>query len=180
MKFILNIALLLAFFIAFKMYNLYTATAVLIIAALVQALILYIIYRKLEFAEWLTVILIIVFGAATLLLHDKELIKWKFSIVNWAFGIGIIISQYVGKKPIMQRLLDHAITMKAKIWRKLNTAWAIFFLLLGFLNIYIMYHFSDNAWVNFKTFGDIGLTLAFIVCQVFYLARHIEHDKEKQ
>jgi len=108
-------------------------------------------------------------------------VQWKPSIVFWIFGIVLLASHFVGKKPLMQRMLEPALEGKAmmqdSVWKKLNSAWAVFFLLLGTINIYVAYNYSTETWVNFKLYGILGLLLGFSVLQALCLSRYMADAK---
>ncbi len=174
MKFLFDLFPVLLFFIAYKMYDIYVATAVLIIASLVQTIGHRAIHRKFEKSHVITLVLVSLFGGATLMLQDEMFIKWKPSVINWLFGIIFTGSQFIGEKNLIQRMLGTQFTLPHTIWRNLNAAWALFFIALGFLNLYVIYHFDTDTWVNFKMFGLMGLTLAFMLLQGIYLARHVK------
>jgi len=163
----------------------------------------------------ITLGILVVFGGLTILLQDRTFIMWKPSVINWLFGVVFIASQFVGEKPLVERLMGENLKVDSGIWRRLNGAWGIFFITLGFLNLYVANDFFvaeqqliqatglqeidlDNcsglfhgvqlelcnnahaleaSWVNFKLFGMLGLTIAFIVLQAFYLARHIQEPE---
>ena len=179
MKFMFDFFPVLLFFIAYKAYDIYTATAVLIIACLVQTAGHWAIHRRFEKSHLITLVLVSLFGGATLLLQDEMFIKWKPSVINWLFGIAFIGSQFIGEKSLIQRILGAQLDLPQVIWRNLNGAWAIFFITLGFVNLYVVYNFDTDTWVDFKMFGLMGLTLAFMLLQGLYLARHIKEIPAK-
>lgn len=169
---------ILLFFIAYKIYDIYIATAVVIVATFVQVSITWFKYRKVETMQWITLGLILVMGGATLYLHDEQFIKWKLSIVEWLFGIAFLGSQYVGKKPFIERMMSGSLSLPTPVWRRLNTFWGLFFISVGFLNVYVMYSFDTDAWVTFKTFGVPGLMIIFIVLQMLYLYKYLPETEE--
>lgn len=173
MKFLFDYFPIICFFIAYKLFGIYIATAVTMAASLLQMGIYWLLYRQFEKLHLITLILIFILGGFTLIFHKAIFIKWKPSIIYWVFSLALIGSQYIGKKTLIARMLGSKIDLPAKIWTQLNWAWAIFFLLMGFANMYVVYHFSTNAWVNFKLFGTLGLTLVFIVLQAIYMAKHM-------
>jgi len=179
MKFLFDFFPVLLFFIAYKMYDIYVATAVLIIACFIQTICYRMMHKKFEKSHVITLILVSLFGGATLLLQDEMFIKWKPSVINWIFGIVFIGSQFIGKKNIIQRMLGAQLELPQTIWRNLNTAWALFFIALGFLNLYVIYNYNTDTWVDFKMFGLMGLTLGFMLLQGLYLARHIKEIPTK-
>lgn len=183
MKLLFDFFPILLFFIAFKIQGIYVATAVAIAATIVQNGWFWYRNRRFETMHIITLVLIIVFGGATILLHDEVFIKWKVSVVNWLFGLVFLGSHYIGDKPIIQRMMGKNIKLKVDVWGKLNFMWVVFFIFVGLVNVYVMYHFDTATWVNFKLFGTLGLTFVFILAQGFYLAKYIDEEqmeKEKE
>jgi intracellular septation protein len=169
---------ILLFFIAFKLYDIYVATAVIIVATVLQVGYAWFRYRKVETMQWITLGLIIVMGGATILLHDEQFIKWKLSIIEWLFGLAFIGSQFVGKKPFVERMMSKSLTLPCFVWRRLNLMWGCFFISVGFINVYVMFHYTTDQWVTFKTFGVPGLMVLFIVLQMIFLYKYIPETEE--
>jgi intracellular septation protein len=169
---------ILLFFIAFKLYDIYVATAVVIVATILQVAYTWFRYRKVETMQWITLGLIIVMGGATILLHDEQFIKWKLSIIEWLFGLAFIGSQFIGKKPFVERMMSKSLTLPDFVWRRLNLMWGCFFISVGFINVYVMYHYTTDQWVTFKTFGVPGLMLVFIVLQMIFLYKYMPETEE--
>lgn len=164
----------IAFFIIYKFFGIYAATASAIAISVVQAIYIWFKHQRIDAMQISALVLIIIFGGATLISHDAMFIKWKVSVLYWLFAVVILGSHFIGHKPIVERIMDSQIDLPEKIWRRLSTSWIIFFLLVGFLNLYLIYHVSTDTWVNFKLFGILGLTLVFFVGQGFYLMRHVK------
>lgn len=155
------------------------ATLVIILATLLQNVVYFIQHRRLEKMHLITLGLLLVFGSLTLLLKDAQFIKWKVSIINWAFALAFIGSLFVGtRKPLAERMMGHTMNVPAAIWRRVNYGWAGFFTFVGVLNLLIAYLFSEDFWVNFKLFGVLGLTLVFVIIQAVYLQKHAIDDSE--
>ena len=128
----------------------------------------------------ITLILLLVFGGATLLLKDPVFIKWKPTAINWLFALVFLGSQYIGQKPLVQRMMGQALDIDdASVWMRLNLAWVGFFVFSGVANLVVAFNFSEDIWVDFKLFGLMGLTLIFVVGQAFYLARYLPTDAEE-
>ena len=180
MKLLFDFFPVLLFFIAYKLQGIFVATAVAIIAAFIQVAAFWIKHRRFEKMHVITLAIIVVFGGATLLFQDPTFIKWKPTIVNWLFSIAFLGSQFVGEKPLLERMMSHAISVAPPIWFRLNIAWVMFFFCMGATNLYVAYRFDENTWVNFKLFGMLGLTLAFIIGQTLYLARHLDLDQNAE
>ncbi|MGB5440438.1 MAG: septation protein A [Gammaproteobacteria bacterium] len=178
MKFLFDLFPILLFFVAYKVYDIYVATAVAIAAAFVQTGLFWLKHRKFEKMHVITLLILVVFGGLTLALRDPVFIKWKPTVVNWLFGISFLGSQFIGERTLVERMMGHAITVPGPVWRRLNWAWILFFIAMGLLNIFVAYNFSEDTWVNFKLFGMMGLTLVFVFAQAFYIGRYMEPDKE--
>lgn len=180
MKLLIDFFPVLLFFIAYKVFDIYIATIVAIITSIIQVVTFRVRNKRYEAIHLVTLALIIVFGGATLILHDEMFIKWKPSIVNWLFGLAFLLSQFFGKQPLIKRMMGTVIQMPAPVWARLNLAWGIFFIVVGLLNVYVIYHFDTDTWVDFKLFGMIGLTLTFIIGQSLYISRYIADKGERK
>jgi intracellular septation protein len=178
MKFLYDFFPILLFFIAYKMYDIYVATAVAMVAAAVQTLGFWLKHRRFEKMHLVTLGLLLVFGGLTLLLHDPVFIKWKPTVINWLFAIVFLGSHWIGDKPLVERMMSHAIQAPLPVWLRLSWMWVIFFVGIGLLNLYVAFNYSEEAWVNFKLFGMLGITFAFVIGQAFYLSRYIEDHKK--
>jgi intracellular septation protein len=177
MKMMFDFFPVLLFFIVYKMYDIYVATAVLIVACFIQTITHRVVRGAFEKTHVITLVLVALFGGLTLILHDEVFIKWKPTVINWLFAGVFIGSRFIGKKTIIERMMGGNITLPSDIWVKLNMAWALFFVFLGALNIYVAFSFDTDTWVNFKLFGLMGLTFLFIIAQSFYLMPHFKEEK---
>jgi intracellular septation protein len=178
MKFLFDFFPILLFFIAYKLEGIYVATAVAMAASFVQVGLHWYKHRRFENMHLVTLALIVVFGGLTLLLHDETFIKWKPTVINWLFGAVFLGSQFVGKQSIVERMMGANVSLPARVWTQLNLAWSAFFFFLGVANIYVMYNFDTDTWVNFKLFGMMGLTIAFIIGQAIYLSRYLQEESQ--
>ncbi|GAA4496302.1 septation protein A [Pseudaeromonas paramecii] len=169
---------LLVFFALYKLYDIYVATAALMVVTLLQMAFIWFRHGKLEKMHWVTLVLILVFGGFTLLLHDDAFIKWKVTVINLLFAGALLISQWGFNKPLIKQMLGKELQLPDLIWRRVNLAWAGFFALCAALNTYIAFHLPQDVWVNFKVFGLLGMTLVFTLLTVFYLYRHLPEEKE--
>ena len=178
MKQFLDFFPIILFFIAFKLYDIYVATAVVIVATIIQISFVWLMYRKVEKMQWITLALIVVMGGATLYLQNEQFIKWKLTIIEWLFGITFLGSQFIGKKCFIERMMGGNLTLPANIWKRLNALWVVFFFSVGFINVYVMYNFDTDTWVNFKTFGVPGLMILFILLQVLLIYKYMPETEE--
>lgn len=178
MKLLLDFLPIALFFAAYKLYDIYVATGVAIVAALVQVLVSWFTSGKVEKMHLITLGLITVLGGATLLFHDETFIKWKPTVVNFAFALAFLLTHWFSEKNLLQRMMETHVTVSSKdIWARLNWMWVGFFIVTGLLNIYVAYHFDTDTWVNFKLFGMLGLTIVFIIGQSLYLSRYLVEDE---
>jgi len=180
MKPLLEFFPIVLFFIVYKLYDIYIATAVVIAATVLQVTAYWILYRKVETLQWITLGLILVMGGATLYLQDEQFIKWKLTIIEWLFGGAFLVSQFVGEKTFIQRMMGGNLELPANIWKRLNISWSLFFIGVGFVNIYVMSNYSTDDWVSFKTFGVPLMMVVFIAIQMVFLYKHIPDAETKK
>jgi intracellular septation protein len=165
----------------------YLATLAAILATLIQVAAAAIVVKKVEKMPLITLALLILFGGATLALKDPLFIQWKPTAINWLFGLVFLGSQFIGDKPLIQRMMGKAIEIREqRVWLQLNLAWVGFFVVAGIANMIVApeidplgLQFSEDTWVDFKLFGLMGMTLAFVVAQAFYLARYMPNTDEE-
>jgi len=179
-KIIFDFFPIVLFFITYKTYDLYVATAVVIAATFVQVAYSLIRYRKAETMQWVTLGLMVVMGGATLYLQDEQFIKWKLTIIEWLFGAVLIGSHFIGKKTIMEKMMGANIEMPAKAWNILNLVWALFFISVGFINIYVMFNYDTDTWVEFKTFGVPILMGIFVLFQVIGMYKYLPDPEPEE
>ncbi len=153
------------------------ATAVTIVATFAQIAIVWVKHRKVDTMLWVSLAIIVVFGGLTLFFHNPTFIKWKPTALYWLFGLVLLGSALLLKRNLIRKALEAQVDLPDVVWGRLNLAWAAFFMAMGVLNIYVAYNFSEEAWVNFKLFGGMGLMFAFVLGQGFYLSRHLEEEK---
>ena len=177
MKFLFDLFPVVLFFIAFKVYGIYVATAVAIGATFGQIGWLKLRGRPVDRMMWVSLGVIVVFGGATLALQDESFIKWKPTVLYWLFAAALSISELVFRKNLIKSMLGEQIQMPEHAWRKLNWSWIAFFAVMGVANLYVAYNFATDTWVNFKLFGGIGLLLAFVLAQGFFLAKYVEEKR---
>lgn len=180
MKLLFDLFPVILFFIAYKMFDIYTATAVAIAASALQVSYLYWKNKTVEKMPLITLALIVVLGGMTLIFHDEDFIKWKPTIVNWGFAVVFFGSHFIGNKPIIRRMMDQAISLPDHAWRMLSNMWIVFFIFSGAANLYVAFNYDTDTWVNFKLFGLMGLTLAFIVLQGIYISRFLNKDENDE
>ena len=175
MKTLLDFLPILLFFGAFKLYDIYVATAVLMAATTAQMVLLYAINRRLEPMHKITLAMILGFGALTLALHDERFIKWKPTVLYAAMAIGLAVALWGFRKNFLKLLLGSQLALPEPVWLRLNVAWIIYCAFMAALNGYVALNFSTEAWVNFKLWGYV-FPLAFLLGQALYITPHMRSE----
>jgi intracellular septation protein len=178
MKLLIDFFPILLFVGAYKLYDIYVGTGVLMAATVVQMGLIYAIDRRLQMVQKITLALVLVFGALTLALHDDRFIKWKPTVLYAAMAIGLAVALWVLKKNFLKLLLGSQLTLPDAVWQRLNLVWVGYCVFMASINGYVAAYYSTEDWVNFKLWG-YAFPLAFIVGQGFYIARHIKADEPK-
>ena len=208
MKFLFDLFPLIAFFAAFKLGGMYEtathdfvqrylsgivsggviqpeqapwvlATLVGIIATACQVSYLLLRGRKVDGMLWLSLFIFVVFGGASIYLHDDFFLKWKPTLIYWLSGLALLIAHVGFKKNLIRKTMEAQVQLPDAVWNQLLAAWIIFFGAIGALNLFVafvLYKGDMAAWVSFKAFGATGIFFAFIVAQTLFLAKHIKED----
>lgn len=176
MKILLDFLPIALFFGAYKLYDIYVATAVLMAATTVQMALLYAMEGKLQTMHKITLALILCFGTLTLVLQDDRFIKWKPTVLYAAMAIGLAFALWFLKKNFLKLLLGSQLSLPDAVWMRLNQAWIGYCLFMALLNAYVAANYSTEQWVNFKLWG-YAFPLIFLLGQGIYLARHIQAEK---
>ncbi|GAB4397757.1 MAG: septation protein A [Rhodoferax sp.] len=175
MKLLIDFFPIVLFFGAFKLYDIYVGTAVLMAATLVQMALVVRLDGKLQTLHKVTLALVLTFGALTLLLHDERFIKWKPTVLYAAMALGLALALWGLRKNFLKLLLGSQLNLPDAVWMRLNLAWIVYCSFMAVSNAYVALYFSTDAWVNFKLWGYV-FPLAFIVGQGVYIARHLRDD----
>jgi intracellular septation protein len=154
------------------------ATALAIVATFAQIGYLLARRRHVDGMLWVSLGIIVIFGGATIYFHDENFIKWKPTVLYWFFAAALLLSNLLVGKNLMRSMMGKQVTLSDMVWDKLNLAWALFFVFLGFINLYVAFSFSTAAWVNFKLFGFTGLMVIFIIIQSILLSRHMDDTEQ--
>jgi intracellular septation protein len=177
-KFLFDFFPVILFFVAFKLSDIFVATAVAIAASVAQIAWVLARRRKVTAMQWVSLAIIIVFGGATLLLRDETFIKWKPTVLYWLAGLAFL-GGLAFRQNLVKAVMSEGIELPEAVWTKLCVAWGVFFLFKGTLNLWVAYNFSTDAWVNFKLFGGMGLMLAFVIAQALWLSKFIPEEPSK-
>lgn len=174
MKFLFDLFPIILFFVTFKIYGIYAATAIAIAATFAQISWVWFRHRKVDNMLWINLVIIVIFGSATLILQDETFIKWKPSVLYWSFAVALSLAALFWNKNLIRSIMGRQITLPNPVWRTLNHAWAGFFATLGVANLYVAFYFATDTWVNFKLFGTTGLMLTFVIVQSLFIAKYMK------
>jgi len=178
MKLLFDLFPVILFFIAFKIAGIYAATGVAIAATFAQIGWVWFRHRKVDTMLWVSLGIVTVFGGMTLIFHDETFIKWKPTVLYWAFATALSVGELFVKKNLIRSLLSEQMVLPDAVWRQLNWSWVGFFVFMGIANLAVAYNFSTDDWVNFKLFGGMGLMLVFVIAQGLLLSKYIEEEKK--
>lgn len=173
MKQLLDFLPLLVFFVAYKIYDLRTATYALIAATALALIYSWFRFRRIEKMMLVAFVLVLIFGGLTIYFGQLKFLEWKVTILYLLFASALLISQWWLKTPLIKRMLQKEIQLPDQVWRRLNFAWALFFIACAIANLYVAFYMSQDAWINFKVFGITGLTLIFSLLSGVYIYRHL-------
>jgi intracellular septation protein len=175
MKILIDFFPILLFFGAYKLYDIYVGTAVLMAATVAQMTLIYGIDRKLQALHKVTLVLILAFGTLTLVLHDDRFIKWKPTVLYAAMAIALGVAVWVLRKNFLKMLLGSQLILPDAVWHRLNVAWVAYSAFMAAINAYVVLNYSTEAWVSFKLWG-YAFPLAFIIGQGIFIAPHLRGD----
>lgn len=177
MRFLLDFFPIALFVAAYKLHDIYVATGVLMLATVVQTAIIYAIDRRLQPLQKATLVLVLVFGALTLGLHDERFIKWKPTFLYLGMSVALTVALRGWNRNLLQMLLGSHLKLPTAVWHRLNIAWIIYFVFMAASNAYVAALYSTDTWVNFKLWG-YAFPLVFIIGQGFYISRYLKDDQQ--
>jgi intracellular septation protein len=176
MRLLIDFFPLAVFFVAFKLWDIYVATGVAIAATVLQIVWIRLHHGKVDPMQWVSLAIIVLFGGATILLHDDMFIRIKPTILYWVLGGVLAGGQLFMRRNPMKALMGAQMELPETVWRALGWSWAAFFAAMGALNLWVAFHFDEKTWVNFKVFGILGLMVVFVVVQAVFLGRYVKSD----
>jgi intracellular septation protein len=171
---------IIVFVVVYKLQGIYAGTAAIMVVMSLQVAYQLVRRRKPSNMLLASTVLVVAFGAATLVLRNPIFIQWKPTILNWLFAAVFLGSQFIGEKSMCERIMGEAIDLESAFWRQLNLLWVANFGLLGAANIYVVYNFDEATWVNFKLYGMLGITLVTAVGQAIWVSAHLAKREGKQ
>ena len=177
MKLLIDFFPIILFFAAFKVAGIYVATGVAIAATLAQIAWLRHSTGRIEPMQWVSLAVIVLFGGATIALHDETFIKWKPTVLYWLMGGALLAGQVFFRRNLLKSLMGAQLELPEHAWRVMTWSWVVFFAALGAANLWVAFHFDTETWVNFKLFGGMGLMVLFVLAQAVYLGRYIKAEE---
>ncbi|MCK3658789.1 septation protein A [Pasteurellaceae bacterium Pebbles2] len=178
MKQILEFIPLILFFAVYKLAGVREAAVTLVIATILQMIILKWKYGKIEKQQIIMGSAVVFFGLLTAYFNEIKYLQWKVTIVYALFALILLVAQFGFKTPLIKKLLGKEIELPNKVWNNLNLGWAIFFLICMLVNIYISQAFSEEIWVDFKSFGILAMTFVATICTGVYIYRYLPKEKD--
>ena len=177
MPFLLDFIPIIVFFLAYKLKGITLATILLMFMSFLQVLWGRYQNGRFQNKSLYTFLLIAVFGGASLAFQDIRFLQWKPTILYWLFALALLLAPQFPRfkqETLLESLMKKAITLTKPDWQILNRIWVCFFLIMGSLNLGVMYACNLDAWVNFKLFGTLGLSLAFLLIQGLWLSKRMQ------
>ena len=147
MKFLFDLFPVILFFIAFKTEGIFVATGVAIAATFAQIGWVWFRHRKVDAMLWASLVIVTVFGGMTLLFHDENFIKWKPTVLYWAFAAGLTVSTLAFGKNLIRSLLGEQVSLPEPAWKMLNWSWVVFFLVMGVINLLVAFALGLTLFV---------------------------------
>jgi intracellular septation protein len=180
MQLLLDYIPIVAFIFAYFHQDIYFATMVLMAVMPVVLLVQWLLTKKLNRIYAASTVLVLVLGGLTLVYRDPNFLYWKPTVLNWAFALVFLGSQWIGEKPIVERMLGSAVVLTQAQWRRLNQIWVAFFIFFGGVNLYVFKSFGEDFWVKFKLFGFLGITIIFVLVQSVWLTLVTQKNESTQ
>jgi len=170
MQLLLDYIPIIVFILAYFYEDIFFATAVLMAVMPVVLMAQWLMTKKLNRIYAASTALVLILGGFTLVFRNPTFLYWKPTVLNWAIALVFLGSQWIGEKTIVQRMLGTAAELSARQWIRLNQIWVGFFAVVGAVNLYVAYTFSEAFWVKFKLFGMLGITIVFVIIQSVWLS----------
>ena len=169
MQILFDVLPVIVFFVVYRFSGIYAATAAIMATMAVQIAYQWLRHRKVNQMFLASGIVVAILGTITLALRNPLFIQWKPTIASWLFAGVFLGSQFIGRQTLIERIMGEAVQLEPAFWRQLNLIWTVTFAALGALNLYVVYHFPEAIWVNFKVFGVTGTLLLVGVGQTVWI-----------
>ncbi len=166
----------IAWFVAYRLYGMYVATGVIIVAMAILIGFQWLRHGKVSNMLLISGALVTILGGITLAFRNPLFFQWKVTVANWLFAAAFLGSRYFGEKTLTERMMGHAVQLDVATWRQLNMIWVLNFLVLGGANLYVLYNFDESTWANFKLFGTLGISLLTAIGQAIWIGARISQQ----
>ncbi|MEQ8409674.1 MAG: inner membrane-spanning protein YciB [Gammaproteobacteria bacterium] len=161
----------------YELGGVFSAAEFLLVTSILTYGSLFLAQRRLDKFQWITLVAVVLFCIPTILFRNTDFLKWKAPIVNWIFAAVFIGSRFIGSKPAIEHMMGHAVNAPRELWIRLNTVWVFYFIALGIINLAVAFLLSEALWIQFKVFGNLIITMLFVIGQMPMLAKYIETDE---
>mgnify|MGYP000983257323 CR=1 FL=1 len=179
LKFALEMGPLVLFFIAYNKFGIFAGTGTLMVATVAALAVTYALTRHLPVMPMVTAIMVMIFGGATLLLHDDTFVKMKATVAYLLFATALLGGLLFGKA-LLSVAFDSVMNLTEEGWRKLTLRWGLFFIVMAAVNEVVWRTQTENFWVNFKVFGFVPLTIVFALSQTPLMLKYELKDEDAE
>lgn len=181
MQLLVDLFPIILFFTVYTVFDsIYLATAALMGAMTLQIAVQWFRHRTVSKMLLISGVVVVLFGSATLILRNPIFIQWKPTIANWLFAVAFLVSRYIGEKTLIQRMLGEAVDLPITAWRQLNWVWIASFTILGAANVYVIYNYSEAAWVRFKLASIIVFTLVTLIITAIWIWKYLPEEQKNE
>ncbi|MGQ0485302.1 MAG: septation protein A [Hyphomicrobiales bacterium] len=178
LKLLVEMGPLIAFFIGNWLGGIFWGTGIFMAATAVALAVSWTLTRKFAAVPLVSAVFVAIFGALTLWLHSDLFIKVKVTLINALFG-AILLGGLAFGRSYLKLVMGEALKLPEAAWRTLTLRWGVFFFCLAALNEIVWRNVSTDAWVNFKVFGLVPITLVFALANAPFMAKHAAEDEPK-
>jgi intracellular septation protein len=169
MQTLFDFFIMILFFVFYKLFDIYVATSVAMVASVLQVMIHRIRFKEFNQFQLIFMGIIMVLGSLTLFFQNPWFIKWKPTVVYWVIALILLGSARFSSKSFIEKSMENIVQVPKIIWSRINYSWICFLFLMGFANLYVAYYYDLNTWVNFKLFGTTSCLFLFLLGQIYIL-----------
>ena len=90
-------------------------------------------------------------------------------MVNWIFTLILLGFHFLSRENPLKKMMGSKLHLPDVVWKNITLGWSAGFFIAGLLNLIVAYNFSLDAWVSYKLFGGIIITLAYFIIMMIYL-----------
>jgi intracellular septation protein len=173
MNLLLDYLPIVAFVLAYKFFGIFVATGVLVVGVVGMTAMQWFRERKVNSLMLISAALVLVLGGITLAFRDETFIQWKPTVASWTFALVFLASRFVGKKTMVEQMMGEAVALEAPLWQRLNYVWALFWVVMGFVNLWLLFSFDLTAWVNWHLPVLLGLSIVFFLVNGYWITTKI-------